>query len=142
MNAKDPRATVQAVFDQAPFIALVGYRLIDAGEGWVETGLEVRPEHLQQHGYVHAGVVTTMADHTAGAAASTLIPTGSSILTAELTMRLLRPAAGESLSCRATVVKPGRKLTVVEANVHAGDRHVGLFHATMAVVDRDMATPS
>lgn len=136
MTEGNVRAVVADVFDRAPFIALVGYRLVDADSGWVETTLDIRPDHLQQHGLVHAGVITTMADHTSGAAASTMMPAGASILTAELTMRLLRPAMGLRLTCRATVIKPGRTITVAEANVHCDERHVGTFHATMAVVDR------
>lgn len=67
-------ARVAPVFDRAPFIRLMGYRLVGAGDGWVETELEVAERHRQQHGYVHAGVVTAMADHTSGAAATTVIP--------------------------------------------------------------------
>lgn len=124
-----------AVFDRAPFIQLLGYRLADSGEGWVETELDLEPKHLQQHGYVHAGVLTTMADHTSGGAASTVIPDGHSILTAQLSMHMLRPARGTMLRCRGEVVKPGKRLVVTQASVYCDDTHVGLFHGTMAVVE-------
>jgi uncharacterized protein (TIGR00369 family) len=123
------------VFDEAPFIRLLGYRLAGSGEGWMETVLEVEDKHLQQHGYVHAGVMTTMADHTSGAAATTVIAPGYSILTAQLSMHFLRPARGTALECRAEVVKPGRSLVVTQASVRCDDVDVGLFHATMAVVE-------
>lgn len=130
------RAPIEGVFDRAPFIQLIGYALEDWGEGWVETSLMLQPKHLQQHGYVHAGVLTTMADHTSGGAASTVIPDGYSILTAQLSMHLLRPAQGQALRCRADVVKPGRSLIVTQADVYCDHRHVGRFHATMAAVER------
>lgn len=130
---------VEAVFDRAPFIRLLGYSLVDVGEGWVESALDLEDRHLQQHGYVHAGVLTTMADHTSGGAASTVIPAGFSILTAQLSMHLLRAARGERLFCRGEVVKPGRSILVTQAQVHCDDVHVGLFHATMAVVEGDIA---
>lgn len=130
---------VDAVFDRAPFIRLLGYRLVGHGEGWVETELDLEDHHLQQHGYVHAGVLTTMADHTSGGAASTVIPDGYSILTAQLSMHLLRAARGKRLRCRGEVVKPGRTLVVTRADVRCDETHVALFHATMAVVGGGIA---
>ncbi|MFP3913908.1 MAG: PaaI family thioesterase [Actinomycetota bacterium] len=129
---------LQPVFDRAPFIRLLGYRLVGSGEGWVETELDVEEHHLQQHGYVHAGVISTMADHTAGGAASTVIDPGHSVLTAQLSLHLLRAARGSTLRCRGEVVKPGRTLVVTRADVHCDGVHVGLFHATMAVVEGEI----
>jgi len=66
---------------------------------------------------VHAGVLATVADHTAGAAGSTLLAADEYVLTAEFKINLLRAARGERLVCRAQVLKPGRILTVVESEV-------------------------
>lgn len=131
---------VADVFDLAPFIQLVGYRLVDAGEGWVETTLTLEARHLQQHGFVHAGVVIAMADHTAGGAASTVVGEDQSVLTAELGIQLLRAARGNELRCRGEVVKGGRSLVFTQADVHCDDIHAGRLHATMAVVDRRIGT--
>lgn len=132
-------ARVVPVFDRAPFIQLMGYRLVGGGEGWMETELDLADHHRQQHGYVHAGVVTAMADHTSGAAATTVIPEGRSILTAHLATHLLRPAAGGTLRCRAEVVKPGRTLIVTRADVFCDEAHVALFDGTMVSVEGDIA---
>lgn len=129
-----PRERVRAVFDLAPFIRAVGYRLVDAGDGWVETALVVEEWHLQQHGFVHAGVLTTMADHTAGGAATTKAPPDHSVLTAELGVHLLRPARGEELRCRGEVVKAGRTLIVAESDVRCDGSHVARLLTTLAVV--------
>lgn len=133
---RQARERVAAVFDLAPFISLVGCRLVDAGVGWAETALDLDRRLLQQHGFAHAGVVTTLADHTSGGAASTMVPEGSSVLTAEIGIRLLRPARGDMLACRAEIVKAGRTLIVTEADVHSDGRHVARLNATMAVVDQ------
>lgn len=134
----DERARAEAVFSLAPFIREVGYRLADAGQGWVETRLSVEPRHLQQHGYLHAGVITTMADHTAGGAASTVVQPGQSVLTSDLSIQFLRAGRGEELRCRGEVVKAGRTLVFTQADVWADDVHVARLHATMAVVDEDL----
>ncbi|MEW6707133.1 MAG: PaaI family thioesterase [Pseudomonadota bacterium] len=132
--------TARAVFRSAPFVADVGIEPTAVAAGECETMLVIEPRHLQHSGQVHAGVITTMADHTAGAAAHTLAGEGGFVLTAELKLSLLRPAQGERLVCRATVIKPGRQIMFTEAEVHCqrGDEShlVAKLSATMAVVAR------
>ena len=132
----DVRERISAVFHNAPFIVDLGIELIDVGEGWVETNLELEGRLLQQHGFAHAGVVATIADRTAGAAASTVIPEGRSVLTAEYSIHLLRPASGEVLRSRGEVVRAGRTLVVAESSVWAGEVHCARYVSTLTVVDR------
>ena len=125
-------------FRDAPFIAHLGIELDALGDGWCETRLPLQPWHLQQTGVVHAGVLATLADHTAGAAAATQQSASDHVVTAEFKINLLRGARGERLTCRAEVLKPGRRLVVVEAEVWAerGEARelVAKLNATMAVV--------
>lgn len=81
-------------------------------------------------------MVTTLADHTAGAAASTKVGPGQSVLTADFTIHLLRPASGELLRCRGEGVKAGKRLIVAQADVWDGDSHCARSLGTMAVVDQ------
>lgn len=96
-------ATARRIVEGAPFIRDLGLALTGAGEGWCETELVLAGRHLQQDGYVHAGVQATMADHTAGAAAATRAGPGRRVLTAEFKINLLRAACGERLRCRGSV---------------------------------------
>ncbi|MGD2061279.1 MAG: PaaI family thioesterase, partial [Acidimicrobiia bacterium] len=75
-------------------------------------------------------------DYTAGAAASTVIGAGQSVLTADFNIHLMRPASGELLVCEAQVIKAGRTLIVTQADVWAGDRHCARYTGTMAIVNR------
>ncbi len=111
------RAELEQIFIAAPFVANLGIRLVSLGSGTCETELDVRFRHLQQDGFVHAGVQAAMADHTAGGAAATLIEPGHIILTAEFKINLLRAAKGERLTCRSEVLKSGSRLIVVESEV-------------------------
>ena len=126
------------MFEQAAFVNDLGIRLVDAGPGWCETELEVLPRHFQHHDYVHAGVQATMADHTAGAAATTLVGEHEYVLSAEFKINFLRPARGQQLRCRSQVLKPGRTLIVVESEILAGDREQSTLVAkamfTMAIL--------
>lgn len=105
-------------FALAPFVADVGMQLESIGDGACETSLEIAPRHLQQHGTVHAGVIATLIDHTAGAAATTMVGEGRYVMTAEFKVSLLRPARSGRLTCRARVLKPGRQVSFVEAEVY------------------------
>lgn len=140
MNAINPdfRACAERAFAEAAFVADMGIHLVNCGPGWCESELILTPRHLQHTGVVHAGVQTTIADHTAGAAAMTVVPQEAKILTAEFKLNLLRPGQGESLWCRAQVLKPGRMIVVVESDVFAvqdGKKVlISKLLATMAVV--------
>ncbi len=89
--------------------------------GPAKRNLSSSPGTLQQDGFVHAGAQATMADHTAGGAAATLIEPDHMILTAEFKINLLRAAKGERLTCRAKVLKPGSRLIIVESEVQCED---------------------
>ena len=74
----------------------------------------LRCVYSQQHGFFHAGVVSTIADSAAGYAAYSLFPTGSSVLTVEFKINLLAPADGENLRATGRVIKHGKTLTICE----------------------------
>lgn len=141
-RAPDPdyRRVVEAGFADAAFLADLGIRLAGCGPGWCEATLELAPRHLQHTGVVHAGVLSTIADHTAGGAAMTVTPADGFILTTEFKIHLLRPGRGDSLFCRAQVLKPGKSFHVVESEVYAltaGARSlVAKLSGTMAVLPR------
>ncbi|MBV8635212.1 MAG: PaaI family thioesterase [Burkholderiaceae bacterium] len=136
--APEVRAAVERGYLDAAFVTDVGIKLLDCGPGWCEAGLTLLPRHMQHSGVVHGGVQSTLADHTAGSAAFTMIPAGHYILTAEFKLSLLRPAKGSALWCRGTVLKPGKTIFMVEAEVYAeenGERRLtSKLSATMIVM--------
>ena len=117
-------------------MGLIGAELSRVEPGVVEITLPYRADLAQQHGYVHAGIVTTIADTASGYAAYSLMPPNSEVLSVEFKVNLLRPAKGEKFLAVAEVVKAGRTLTVVRADVfgmgHEGERElVATMLATM-----------
>ena len=115
---------------------------LEAGRG--RSGDAYSPDFTQQNGFVHAGVITAGLDTACGIAAFTLMPAGSDILTVEFKTNLLAPASGERFSFRATVVKPGRTLTICEARAFAerdGAEHLvaTMTGTLMALQRRDAA---
>jgi uncharacterized protein (TIGR00369 family) len=120
MQPQDPnyKERIQVIFNEAAFIQTLGIEYKDCGPGWCETTLAIQQGHLQQDGFVHAGVLGTIADHTAGAAAATLMGKDEIVLTVEYKLHLLRPAQGDILFCHAEVLRPGKTISVVEAEVY------------------------
>jgi uncharacterized protein (TIGR00369 family) len=108
---------VNRIFEQAQFVRSLGIELIAFGDGWCETRVAVTPTLEQQHGFVHAGVLMTLADHTCGGAAATVAPEGQDVITVENKVSFLRPASGAALFCRAEVLKAGKRLIFTEAEV-------------------------
>ena len=135
-----PRQELERIFNAAPFVASLGITLVSIGPGECETELAIEPHHLQQDGYVHAGVQATMADHTAGGAAATLTGPGEFVLTAEFKINFLRAAKGENLRCKSKVLKPGSQLTVVESEVYCeqeeASKRVSKATVSIAVVSK------
>lgn len=133
----DYRTEVERILRAAPFIRSLGVEAEEIAPGLCVTRLAVREDHQQQDGFVHAGVLATIADHTAGAAGATLIPAGAIVLTAEFKINLLRSARGRELRCVGRVLKPGRTLIVAESEVYAGEQGASLVakaSVTLAVV--------
>ncbi len=133
-----PREELERIFNAAPFVADLGIRLVSFGSGTCETELDIEPRHFQQDGFVHAGVQATMADHTAGGAAATMIEPDNIVLTVEFKINLLRAAKGEQLTCQANVLKPGSRLIVVESEIQCVNDGTAILvsktTASMAVV--------
>jgi len=99
--------------------------------GDVELAMAYSPDLTQQNGFVHAGIITAGLDSACGIAAFTLMPAGSDILTVEFKTNLLAPARGQRFAFRASVVKPGRTLTVCEGRAYAEHDGVETLVATM-----------
>jgi len=124
-------ARVRASFGRQQAMELIGAEMTHVGPGFCEIRLPYRAANTQQHGFVHGGVVGMIADSAGGYAAYTLFPADASILTVEYKLNLVSPAKGGTLVARAEVLKPGRTLTVVRADVVALDGGRETLCATM-----------
>ena len=119
---------IKASFAKQTIMSLIGAELSRVEPGIIEITLPYRADLAQQHGYLHAGIVTTIADTACGYAAYSLMPPQSEVLSVEFKVNLMRPAKGEMFVAVAEVVKSGRTLTVVRADVfgvdHSGKREL------------------
>ena len=111
----EPR--VRDSFARQAAMTLIGASMTRVEPGRCEIELPVREELTQQHRFVHGGVVGMIADSAGGYAAFTLMPADASVLTVEYKVNMLAPAKGERLVARGEVLKPGRTLSIVRADV-------------------------
>ncbi len=113
----------------------LGATIRSMSPGKIEIELRPTPAIAQQHGFVHAGAISAIADTACGYSALSLMPQDSGVLTTEFKLNLLAPAAGDVIVARGHVVKAGRTLTLTMAEVFAvsdgKEKLVALMTATM-----------
>ena len=112
---------VRSSFDRQQIMATIGAVLTKVEPGRVEIELPFRDALIQQHGYVHGGVVTAIADSACGYATLSLLPAGAEVLTVEYKVNFLAPARGVRLVARGRVLRPGRTISVCSSDVVAVD---------------------
>jgi len=112
-------ARVRASFEKQKIMRLLGATLTDVQRGQVEITLPFREELTQQHGFLHAGVVTTILDSACGYAALSVMPEGAGVLSIEFKVNLLAPAKGNTFMARGRVVRAGRTIVVCSGEVVA-----------------------
>ncbi len=125
-------------FTDKGFTGASGFKIRTFEEGRV--ALEVKPkEELTQFlGYVHAGVVTGLADHAAGAAYASVLPEGKACMTIELKINFLKPAEGDMLVAEADVVSAGGTIGVIQSNVYGETGDTRVLVATSLVTLRSV----
>lgn len=116
---KEFRKKVQESFDRQKFMDLIGAELVQIKPGYCEIKVLFNESLTQQHGFFHAGVISTLADNTAGYAAFSLMEADSSILTVEFKLNLIAPGKGDALIGKAHVIKNGRTLTICRSEIYA-----------------------
>lgn len=126
---------VRASFARQRVMSTMGAQLTRVAPGEVDIELPFDEGLTQQHGFLHAGVVTTVLDSACGYAAYSLMQPGVEVLAVEFKVNFLAPAIGERLVARSRVVRAGRTITVCQADgvmVRGSDEiHVATMVATM-----------
>ncbi|WP_315123712.1 PaaI family thioesterase [Comamonas antarctica] len=131
---------VAASYGAQGLMQTLGARLALVADGEVHIELPFSTRLSQQHGYVHAGAVTSVVDSACGYAALTRAPAGHEVVTAEFKINFLRPALGERFTAVGKLENAGRQLAVCRGEVrsHAsgqsGYKVVAMMQATMVYV--------
>ena len=129
---------VRNSFATQQLMATIGARLTLVAAGQIEIRVPFRFDLTQQHGFLHAGVVTSALDSACGYAAFSLMPEDVGVLTVEFKTNLLAPARGDELIARGRVVRAGRTITVCQAEASmltgAGETSVATMLATIMMI--------
>ncbi len=134
----DIETRIRQSFERQSMMTTLGARLTAVAPGAVEIEAAITPELSQQHGFAHAALAFAIGDSAAGYSALTVMPEDREVVTSEMKIHLLAPARGEKLVARGRVVKPGRRLVIVTADVFAVqggvETHAALLTGTMVPV--------
>ena len=138
-NISIERKTFLEIDFSRGFIAYCRFNGEVVEKGRFRSNVVIEDVHRQQDGFIHAGVMATMADHTAGYAAFSTVDEGFQILTIEFKINFLRPAYGDSLICNSKVIREGSRIIIAESEVF-DRRDDKEFHVAKALVTL-MAVP-
>lgn len=138
-DGKEIEARIRGSFARQTIMTTLGAEIAAVRAGEVEIVLPFSDKILQQHEFIHAGAVATIADTACGYAALTMMPREAAVLTTEFKINLLAPAKSERLRAVGRVVRSGKKLVITFGEVFAEDgatrKQVALITATMMVID-------
>lgn len=138
MASTDSDRRVRDSFARQRFMQTLGASVESVGDGTVVLRLPVRDALTQQHGFMHAGAIATLADSACGYAALTKMPPDAAVLSIEFKVNMLAPAVGEALVARAEVIRAGRTVMVCRSDVYAvkgsEEKLVAAMQGTMMVV--------
>jgi uncharacterized protein (TIGR00369 family) len=127
------------------FIKYCGFQVVKIAEGFLEALVTITENHKTQDNFVHAGVIATMADHTAGYAAYTLVSEQIRILTVEFKINFFKPAYGSALRCRSEILNHGRQIIVAQSTVYdirgEEEKMVAKSTITLMALDHDHLAP-
>ena len=115
----DFESRVRASFERQDVMATIGAELTRVNPGEVEIEMPFRADLTQQHGFLHAGIISTALDSACGYAAYSLMPADAAVLTIEFKVNLLSPGRGERFLFRGQVTKPGRTIIVADGQAYA-----------------------
>jgi uncharacterized protein (TIGR00369 family) len=139
LDGKEAEARVRGSFARQTIMTTLGAEIAAVRAGEVEIVLPFSDKILQQHEFIHAGAIATIADSACGYAALSVMPREAAVLTTEFKINLLAPAKGERLRAIGRVVRSGKKLVITLGEVFAEEgsarKQVALITATMMVVD-------
>ncbi len=99
------------------FIKFCGFQASKIDKGLFESTLTIGENHKTQDNFIHAGLIATMSDHTAGYAAYTLVSENIRILTIEFKINFLKPAYGHALKCKSEIISHGKQIVVAQSTV-------------------------
>jgi uncharacterized protein (TIGR00369 family) len=133
---EDMLARVRASFDRQGMMTTLGVEVTAVERGKVVMSLGHDERLTQQHGFLHAGAVTSVLDTACGYAAFSVMPPEAAVLTVSFTVNLMAPAAGERFTITGEVVRAGRTLVVCrgEAFADASQRPFAVMQATMTAI--------
>ncbi len=126
---------VRKSFAAQTMMATLGAKLTHIAKGKNEIQAPILPGCRQQHGVAHDGLTFAIGDSAAGYAALSIMPHDHEVMTTEMKIHLLAPGQGDLLIARGRVIKPGRRLVIVQADVYSrtgsDEVHVAMMTGTM-----------
>ena len=115
---------IHDTFSKQPFMQLLDVQMTSLSAGESTLTFSYQPQFTQQNGFLHAGVLTSVADTACGMAALTLLPEHFDILAVEFKINLMKSAVGTNFCAKATVIQSGKKLSIVRCDIYNDEQKI------------------
>lgn len=119
-----------------PFADLLGFSVVERGDGRCVVELELDDRHRNPHGIIHGGVLYSLADTSMGGALTSLLDSAEICTTIEIKIAYFRPATAGLLRARSEVINRGRKTASLETSLELGDRLLARAYGTFMILPR------
>jgi len=123
------------------FVQFCGINSSKIEKGRFESTVTIGENHRTQDNFIHAGLIATMSDHTAGYAAFTIVAENIRILTIEFKINFLKPAYGNALQCKSEIISAGKQIIVAQSSVYdirdTGEKLVSRSTITLMAINQD-----
>lgn len=111
------RERIERALESVPFARLLGLQVESVEPGHAVMSLPIRDDHKQNHGVVHGGAIASLIDSAMAFAIIPLLAENEHTTTVDLTIHYLRPLTEGVAKSAARVVRAGRRVIVVSAEV-------------------------
>lgn len=124
MTFDERREIARKIFEEIPYVRHLGMRLSELEKGFAVVEMDFAAHLQQNRGLLHGGATASLIDTATAFAVASMLGEGESASTVEMTVHYLRPVTFGKISAEAKILRAGKRLFTVNADVSDSDGRI------------------